>query len=173
MARKAAPPKKWRRRWGAWAALALAVMLAAFVGWTALCARTVHVRRAEVALSDLPASMDGTTLLFLSDFSLCGTNTPAQAAKLVQRLQSLHPDALLLNGDFSAPSLMDRLNGRTVKRLCVDQGVSPADREMRPVLRVNGRAAAVPELGLDENFAPDRHETAARVIFYKDRGENV
>ena len=65
----------------------------------------------------------------------------------------------------------DRLNGRTVKRLCVDRGVSPADREMRPVLRVNGRAAAVPELGLDENFAPDRHETGARVIFYKDRGE--
>lgn len=113
MARKAAPPKKRRGRLGAWAALALAAALAAFIGWTALCARTVHVRRAEVALSDLPASMDGTTLLFLSDFSLCGTNTPAQAAKLVQRLQSLHPDALLLNGDFSAPSLMDRLNGRS------------------------------------------------------------
>lgn len=113
MARKAAPPKKRRRRWGAWIALALAVVLAAFVGWMALCARTVHVRRAEVALSDLPASMDGTTLLFLSDFSLCGSNTPAQAAKLVNRLQSLHPDALLLNGDFAAPSLMDRLNGRS------------------------------------------------------------
>ena len=42
-----------------------------------------------------------------------------------------------------------------------------------PVLRVNGQAAAAPGLGLDENFAPDRHETAARVIFYKDRGENV
>ena len=42
-----------------------------------------------------------------------------------------------------------------------------------PVLRVNGQAAATPGLGLDENFAPDRHETAAWVIFYKDRGENV
>ena len=112
MAKKAAPPKKRRGRWGAWIALALAVLIAAFVGWTALCARTVHVRRAEVALSDLPASMDGTTLLFLSDFSFCGSNTPAQAAKLVQRLQSLNPDVLLLNGDFAAPSLMDRLNGR-------------------------------------------------------------
>ena len=65
----------------------------------------------------------------------------------------------------------DRLNGRTVKRLCVDRGMSLADREALPVLRVNGRAAAVPGLGLDENFAPDRHETGARVIFYKDRGE--
>ena len=65
----------------------------------------------------------------------------------------------------------DRLNGRTVKRLCVDRGMSLADREVLPVLRVNGRAAAVPGLGLDENFALDRHETGARVIFYKDRGE--
>ena len=65
----------------------------------------------------------------------------------------------------------DRLNGRTVKRLCVDRGISPAERESLPVLRVDGRAAAVPGLGLDENFAPDRHETGARVIFYKDRGE--
>ena len=65
----------------------------------------------------------------------------------------------------------DRLNGRTVKRLCVDRGLSLADREVLPVLRVNGRAAAVPGLGLDENFALDRHETGARVIFYKDRGE--
>ena len=65
----------------------------------------------------------------------------------------------------------DRLNGRTLKRLCADRGISPMERDALPVLRVNGRAAAVPELGLDENFAPDRHETGARVIFYKDRGE--
>lgn len=113
MAKKAAPPAKRRRRWGAWAALALAIVLAVCFGWMALCARTVHVRRAEVSLSDLPASMDGTTILFLSDFSLCGTNTPADAARLVQRLQPLKPDVLLLNGDFAAPSLMDRLNGKT------------------------------------------------------------
>ena len=81
---------------------------------------------------------------------------------------SLPEDAVLT---VTAWDPKDRLNGRTVKRLCVDRGVSPADREMLPVLRVNGRAAAVPELGLDENFAPDRHETGARVIFYKDRGE--
>ena len=47
------------------------------------------------------------------------------------------------------------------------------ERDRLPVLRVNGQAAAAPDLGLDENFAPHRHETAARVIFYKDRGENV
>ena len=67
----------------------------------------------------------------------------------------------------------DRLNGRTVKRLCVDRGIAPAERDGLPVLRIGGQAAAVPGLGLDENFAPNRHETAARVIFYKDRGEQA
>ena len=65
----------------------------------------------------------------------------------------------------------DRLNGRTVKRLCVDRGLCVKEREQLPVLRINGQAAAIPGLGLDENFAPNRHETGARVIFYKDRGE--
>ena len=65
----------------------------------------------------------------------------------------------------------DRLNGRTVKRLCADRGMTAAERDALPVLRVDGRAAAAAALGIDENFAPGRHETGARVIFYKDRGE--
>ena len=67
----------------------------------------------------------------------------------------------------------DRLNGRTVKRLCADRGMTAAERDALPVLRVDGRAAAAAALGIDENFAPGRHETGAQVIFYKDRGENV
>lgn len=67
----------------------------------------------------------------------------------------------------------DRLNGRTVKRLCAERGIAPAERDGLPVLRIGGQAAAVPWLGLDENFALNRHETAARVIFYKDRGEQA
>ena len=65
----------------------------------------------------------------------------------------------------------DRLNGRTVKRLCADRGMTAAERDALPVLRVDGCAAAAAALGIDENFAPGRHETGARVIFYKDRGE--
>ena len=47
----------------------------------------------------------------------------------------------------------DRLNGRTVKRLC-------------------GIAVAVPGLPIQENFAPDRYERAVRVIFLKVTEEN-
>ena len=62
----------------------------------------------------------------------------------------------------------DRLNGRTVKRLCGERGISPQER----VLRVNGIAAAVPGLPIQENFAPDRYERAVRVIFLKVTEEN-
>ena len=66
----------------------------------------------------------------------------------------------------------DRLNGRTVKRLCGERGISPQERDRLPVLRVNGIAAAVPGLPIQENFAPDRYERAVRVIFLKVTEEN-
>lgn len=60
----------------------------------------------------------------------------------------------------------DRLNGRTLKRLWSDRSISPAARDRLPVLRADSRAVAAAGLDRDENFAPDRHERAARVIFY-------
>lgn len=61
----------------------------------------------------------------------------------------------------------DRLNGRTLKRLWADRGVSPLERDRLPVLRVDGQAAAAAGLPIrDETFAPTLHEQAARVIFY-------
>ena len=66
----------------------------------------------------------------------------------------------------------DRLNGRTVKRLCGERGISPQERDRLPVLRVNGDPAAVPGLPIQENFAPDRYERAVRVIFLKVTEEN-
>lgn len=53
--------------------------------------------------------------------------------------------------------------------LCVDRGIPGRAGIAR--CAGGGRPLAVPGLGLDENFAPDRHETGVQVIFYKDRGE--
>lgn len=92
------------------AALGLAVL---GVGALHMNARIVHVRYANVKLEDLPDSFDGTKVLFASDFDLCGLNTAANMDRLFSELQSLHPDLLLLGGDFASPSLLDRLNGRT------------------------------------------------------------
>ncbi len=90
------------------AALLLALALAC--GAAALNAGIVRVRRAEVQLRDLPAAFDGKTVLYASDFDLCGVNTAKKSAALLQKLQSLKPDMLILGGDYTSPSLLEVLN---------------------------------------------------------------
>ena len=104
-------PIRPKRRVGRWIALTLAALIALFALGMHLTARIVHVRYADVYLSDLPSSFDGVTLLFASDIDVCGLNTAKSAGRLFDRLQDLHPDILLLGGDYASPSLFDRLNG--------------------------------------------------------------
>lgn len=104
--------KKPRRRIGAILAAIAALAVLGLAGGMYLNAGVVHVRRAQVHLADLPASLDGTTLLYLTDLDLCGTNTAGRAAGLLKRLQSLQPDVLLLGGDYTSASLVSRLNGK-------------------------------------------------------------
>jgi len=73
-------------------------------------ASLIRIRRAEVVLSDLPQTFDGTTLLYASDIDLCGINTPSRAGILFNQLQSLKPDILVLGGDYNSVSLLERLN---------------------------------------------------------------
>lgn len=89
---------------------ALSLAVALILGAGALNANVVRIRRADVALRDLPPAFDGTTALFASDIDLMGLNTPEKAAALFENLQSLKPDLLLLGGDYSASSLLEILN---------------------------------------------------------------
>lgn len=105
--------KKPRRRAGAIIGAIVVLAVLGLVGGMYLNARVVHVRRAEVRLKDLPASLDGTTLLYLTDLDLCGANTAGRAASLLKKLQPLQPDLLLLGGEYTSASLVSRLNGRS------------------------------------------------------------
>ena len=60
---------------------------------------------------------------------------------------------------------------RSLKRLCADAGISLAQREILPVLRVNGQAAAVPGVGMDVNFAPCAEAQSVYVIFHQETEE--
>jgi len=80
---------------GAAAVGALAVGAdAVFVG-----ARDIAVRRVEVRLRRLPAALDGFTIAQLSDFhySALGDSLLRQAVQLTNQL---HPDLVMLTGDF-------------------------------------------------------------------------
>lgn len=88
-------------------------LLALGLGAMHINSRIVHVRYANVRLEDLPASFDGTKILFASDIDLCGLNTASGMDKLFSQLQTLQPDLLLLGGDYASPTLLERLNGRS------------------------------------------------------------
>jgi len=109
-ARKAKKPSGAKRKAALIAILCLLALVLAFTGYAALKANVLHVRRAEVAIEDLPPAFDGVSLLYLSDVDLCGVNTPAKAANAMRRLRSLEPDLLILGGDYVSASLSRILN---------------------------------------------------------------
>lgn len=102
------PGKGGRIALGIFAALMLGIALIAGLGIAN--ASLMRIRRADVFLRDLPQAFDGTTLLYASDIDLCGINTPSRSGMLFNQLQSLQPDMLVLGGDYSSTSLLDRLN---------------------------------------------------------------
>jgi tRNA(Ile)-lysidine synthase len=51
-------------------------------------------------------------------------------------------------------TLLGSRGGRTVKRLCVDRGISLMERDRLPAIYADGRLAAVWPLGVNEGFLP-------------------
>ena len=63
-----------------------------------------------------------------------------------------------------------RGGGRSVKRLCLDRGISLAERDRLPAVYVRGRLAAVWRLGVDESFLP-AEGTPCRFIWIRKQTE--
>lgn len=98
------------------------ICVVGFIGYMALNAATVHLRRATVFLQDLPPAFEGKTLLFTSDIDLGGINTPWRTARLFKELEILKPDLLILGGDYTAPTLMDLINQSSVDQYTANRG---------------------------------------------------
>ncbi|MBQ3423937.1 MAG: hypothetical protein IJH38_01905 [Clostridia bacterium] len=86
------------------------VLVALLAGLGYVNASIVRLRRAEVFLQDLPRSFEGTTLLFVSDIDLCGSNDAEKSGALFEKLQALDPDLLILGGGYCSRSLVEILN---------------------------------------------------------------
>lgn len=62
---------------------------------------------------------------------------------------------------------------RSFKRLCADRGIPPAKRDQLPVLRVNGRPAAVPGIGIDLAFVPENADHITTYVRFQEKEENI
>ena len=63
--------------------------------------------------------------------------------------------------------------GRTVKRLCLDRGISLAERESLPAVYVGDRLAAVWGLGVDLCFLPEGDGPCRFIQIMKDTEEKT
>lgn len=61
---------------------------------------------------------------------------------------------------------------RTFKRACADRGLTPAQRDALPVVRVDGGHAADPEFGVSKEYAPQKKEETVFIRFYKKAEES-
>ena len=100
-----------RRSWKLRLLLFACIAIAAFFGYMHIQARLVRLCHAELYLADLPAQMDGTTILFVSDLNIQSAAEAAQMRRLFGKLEQLQPDILILGGDYSANTLFETLNG--------------------------------------------------------------
>lgn len=98
-----------RRRIALAAVLLVAILFGGLFGWMALQARVTHVRKAVVYLEDLPAGLDGTTLLYVSDLNIRCESDARRTQRLMNKLNELQPDVLLLGGDYCGGRILDGL----------------------------------------------------------------
>lgn len=109
MARKNTRRKKKSRFSGfkKWFALFIVFLLLLFTGYGYINSRIVHVSYAEVYIDNLSSFLDGTTILFASDFKFSDSKGASRSAKLLHKLSRLKPDILILGGDYTGMSLGD------------------------------------------------------------------
>lgn len=90
--------------------------LAAFVAagmWGVVNAHIVHLDYVDVYIKDLSPFLEGTTVLFASDFKFRNESGAARAVSAMKRLCRANPDIILLGGDYAAYSLSDALKLQT------------------------------------------------------------
>ena len=109
---KAKAKKKNKAPW-LWGWLAFAAIVAVFLIGLWVRGNIVHVMRATVYIADLPRAFEGRTILYATDIDIGSDTSPAKAANLFRRLEALKPDMLILGGDYTTHTLLQRLDGKT------------------------------------------------------------
>ena len=94
--------------------LFLALLAAACV-WGAVNAHIVHVDYVDAYIENLSPFLEGTRVLFASDFKITSESDASRAVNTMKRLAggSVRPDIILLGGDYTAYTLADTMKTQT------------------------------------------------------------
>lgn len=117
-----------RKRWntGLWIGLPMGVMVFSMMWWGALVGRRqIQVENVEISSPKIPEGFDGYKIAQISDLHL-GTwgNDTSFISKLVDRVNSLHPDLIVFTGDAVNRESSEFLPFiKTLKRLNAPDGV--------------------------------------------------
>lgn len=77
------------------------VLAALLIVWMLMEGSAVRLKSASLAVDDLPASFEGTRILYLSDLHINSLNSVEKVSALLDELSVLKPDLLLLGGDYT------------------------------------------------------------------------
>lgn len=136
-------------------------MLARRTGGTLFLERQTAAPEETALVPGVPARFGGWTVLLDGEAADGGTCLLVSPAVLTQPLRVTRwraSDSMWLPGARGA---------RSFKRLCVDRGIPPARRDGLPVLRIDGKPAAVPGIGVDAAFAP-AESPGVRLLFQQE-----
>lgn len=87
----------------------LIAVLIAWIGWGFFNARVVHVKYADVSINGLSPFLEGSKILFLSDFNISDQDDAKRSAELVKGFLQMEPDVIIFGGDYTANKMSDVL----------------------------------------------------------------
>ncbi|HZR58784.1 MAG TPA: metallophosphoesterase [Terriglobales bacterium] len=113
--------------------------------------------RVEIPLTRLPRSFDGFTIAQLSDFHYDEVFSVIPIRKAVKRVNDLHPDLIVLTGDFvTVPMPDDFLPEKSANRYTVKEAIRTAAPCAKLLHRLRARLGVFAILGNHDVFsAPD------------------
>jgi hypothetical protein len=116
-----------------------------------------HLVRVEIPLTRLPRSFDGFTIAQLSDFHYDEIFSVVPIRKAVKTVNDLHPDLIVLTGDFvTVPMLDDFLPKKSADRFTVKEAIKTAAPCAELLSQLRSRLGMFAILGNHDVFsAPD------------------
>lgn len=108
----------------------LIAVLIACIGWGFCNARVVHVKYTDVSISGLSPFLEGSKILFLSDFNISDQDDAKRCAELVKGFLQMEPDVIIFGGDYTANQFSD------VLKLQSEEGKNEIAMRLRDARRV-------------------------------------